>query len=138
MPPIIREREGAGKVIRPATLEDMPEIGKLLVSRGLYDEAPSEISRTTLVSVKSGQIAGVIQCLLGHPVSVMTDLAVVEGYEHNGIARSLLGAMEDLMRMAGYRKWAAFTRPDNPRATINLAKYGAKYTGPVRSFSKEL
>ena len=113
----------SGFVIRPATVEDWPQVASLLVELG-RDVSPSAAanpsyvirfgghlalreSRTLVAEAPGGQLIGLLDMefrqRLGHPrpQAWVNDLVVTEPMRGGGVGRGLLSRAEELARKRG-------------------------------------
>jgi GNAT superfamily N-acetyltransferase len=127
-----------GTVVRPSTVEDLPDLLPLLRGYGAFygahpdDEALLGMARAfcegtgggsqLVARAQSGDLVGFATVLwswdttTGSPLAVMEDLFVDDQTRGRGVGRALLEACAGLARGRGYRALAWETAPDNARA----------------------
>lgn len=96
-------------MIRPATIEDVPAIVKLLQECGLYnpDLKYDQWSHPTLVADYDGHVVGMTQAIIGYPYAMMTEMAVRAGHRDQRVASALIEALEGILKAAGVQAWGA-------------------------------
>jgi N-acetylglutamate synthase-like GNAT family acetyltransferase len=126
--------------IRPARPEDVPALAALLRDTGIaLEEVPyDDFSHPTLVAEAGGRVVGMLQCLLGKPCSVMTEMAVVPDYQHQGIGQALLSEMEDFLRSLGVTTWLAYSGEKRTAVKTALERYGATCSGRGFAFVRTM
>ena len=125
-------------MIRPATVEDTPEIIALLRVCDLYnaDIDYREWSHPTLVYESDNRLIGMCQVILGQPYAYMTEIGIHPDYQDKGIGKQLVDAMEVIMRNCGIKAWCAIIMGWNPITARRIEHIGARIKGHGTAYMK--
>ncbi len=125
-------------MIRPATLEDVDSILRLLCACDLFNESLdySTWSHPTLVFETDERIVGMCQMILGQPYACMTEIAVHPDYWDKGISRTLVDAMEAILKDCGIKAWYGLIMEWHEPAIKRIEHMGAKIHGKGIAYMK--
>ena len=127
--------------IRPARPEDFPRLREILLECGQASlDGPdyTTFSPLCLVAERAGILVGFIQCLLGKPYSVMTELAVAPEWQRRGIAYRLWQHMETVLREYGVMAWVGFVVTSNKELMAIYDRLGFQRTGQGEGYVRRL
>ena len=127
-------------VVRFADHGDVPVIAALLEDTGLQIEGVpyDNFSHPCFVAEVDGKVVGMLQVLLGHPLSVVTDMAVAPEWQRRGVGKELVMAMERVVKGMGYRTLATCVRVDRELSDHLKSWPGARHTGLATMWVKSL
>ncbi len=127
-------------MIRPANLEDVPDIITLLRACDLFNDALdySEWSHPTLVCERDGRIVGLCQVLLGQPYAYMTEIGVHPDYQDKGIGHELVKEMEKILRDCGIKYCGGIILDTNENSRVRAEHAGFERKGHGYSYLKEI
>ena len=127
-------------LVRFADQGDVPAIVALLEDTGLkMDGVPYDnFSHPCFVAEIDGKVVGMLTVLLGHPYTVIVDMAVAPEWQHRGVGRELMRTMEAVVKGMGYTTLATVIRVDR-EVNETIQKWpGARYTGTGTMWVKAL
>ena len=127
-------------LVRFADHGDVPSIAALLEDTGLKLEGVpyDNFSHPCFVAEVDGKVVGMLTVLLGHPYTIIVEMAVAPEWQHRGIAKELMRTMEAVVKGMGYTTLAACIRVDRDINETVQKWPGVQYTGTGTMWVKSL
>lgn len=115
-------------MIRPATTDDLEDILQLINECGLYKPQLdySTFSQPTIVYEANEEIVGMVQMLMGHPYSYMSEICVHPKHRDQGIASKLVAAAEHVLSLCGVKAWGGLAIEENVNSQQRMLHLGGQ------------
>ena len=127
-------------IVRFADHGDVTAISALLedMDMKLPGVEYTSFSHPCFVAEVDGKVVGMLSVLLGHPLSVIMEMAVAPEWQHRGIGKELMQAMEAVVKAMGYPTLVGCIRVDRALNDSIKAWPGVESTGMGTLWMKRL